>query len=160
MGAMRGLAAPAAVVLTALGLGVTTVAAAATWPKHERNAADQALAKRAVLHTGDFGAGTGWSTAPPDSGGGNLDDPSCHGAAFSDVGRVITGSADSSFKATGLQVWSSAEVMKTLAMAHHDAVQTKSSVVVPCLAALLRKNLPAQARLVSAKELSFPEVGD
>jgi len=150
---------PALVATLALVLGST--ATAATWPKLERNAADQALAKQSILHIGDFGTGAGWTSAATGGGGGNLDDPSCHGSAFSDVGRVLTGSAESSFKTTGLQVWSSAEVMKTLAMAQRDVQRTSSSVVVPCLTAILRKSLPPTgAKLVSMKELPFPRIGD
>ena len=147
-------------IAAALALTVAATATAATWPKHEANAADQALAKRSVLHMGDFGTGAGWTSAPTGGGGAHLDDPSCDGSAFSDVGRVLTGSAESSFRTTGLQVWSSAEVMKTLAMAQRDARRTSSSVVVPCLTAVLKKSLPATGKLVSMEGLPFPRVGD
>ena len=140
-------------------LATASAAAAGAWPKLERNAADQALANKAILHIGDFAPGSGWSSAPTGTSG-SLHDPACTGPAFSDEGRVLTGKASSSFRATGLQVWSSAEVLKTLAMARSDAAKTTSSVVVPCISALLRKGLPEQARLVSVKRLALPRVGD
>jgi hypothetical protein len=149
----------AAVVTLALVFGGT--ATAATWPKRERNAADQALANRSILHLSDFGTGAGWTSAPTGGGGGaNLDDPSCHSSSFNDVGRVLTGSAESSFKTAGLQVWSSAEVMKTLAMAQRDVRRTSTSVIVPCLTGILKKSLPPGTKFVSMKELAFPRVGD
>lgn len=147
-------------ILVFVGVASAGTAAAATWPKHQPTAADQALAKRSVLTLGDFASGSGWSPAAAGGSGGSLHDPACQGPAFSDVGRVLTGSADSSFQATGLQVWSSAEVMKTLAMAQHDASVTTNAVVTPCLRAVLRKELPANAKLVSVSRLVFPHVGD
>jgi hypothetical protein len=143
-------------------LALAAAAAAGTWPKVEKNAADQALAKRSILHLSDFTPGTGWSAAPDSGGGsGSTGGPSsCNGPAFSDQGRVLTGSASSSFQATGLQVWSSADVMQTLAMARHDASQTSSAAVTPCLTALFKKDLPSSAKLVSVRKLGFPRVGD
>jgi hypothetical protein len=154
----RGSRIAFAVAVAALATGSVT-AAAGSWPKLERNAADQALAGKAILHLTDFAPGSGWTIAPT-GGSGNLHDPACGGPAFSDEGRVLTGRASSSFRATGLQVWSSAEVMKTLAMAQRDAGKTTSSAVVPCITALLRKGLPKEARLVSVHRLAFPRVGD
>jgi hypothetical protein len=147
-------------ILVLVGVASAGAAAAATWPKHQPTAADQALAKRSVLTLGDFTPGSGWAPASAGGSGGSLHDPACKGPAFSDVGRVLTGSADSSFQATGLQVWSSAEVMKTLAMAQHDASVTTNAVVAPCLRAVLRKGLPPNSKLVSVTRLAFPRVGD
>jgi len=138
-----------------------SAAAAGTWPKHEKNAADQALAAKSILHLSDFTPGTGWKVAH-DGGdsGGTMDDPACKGAQFSDVGRVLTGSASSTFEAPGLQVWSSADVMKTLAMARTDVGKMTRAAIVPCLAAVIRNNLPKTVRLRSVDALSFPRVGD
>jgi hypothetical protein len=152
----------AVIVGSAVALAVAGAATAGTWPKLERTAADQALAKRSILHLSDFTPGSGWTAASSNgaSGSASVDDPACKTSAFSDQGRVLTGSASSSFKATGLQVWSSADVMKTVAMAQRDAAHTKSGVVMPCLSAAFAKNLPKTAKLVSVKKLSFPELGD
>jgi hypothetical protein len=150
----------ALLAIAAAAFAAAAAATAATWPKTERNAADQALAQKSVLHLTDFAAGSGWSTASPSGGSGSVDDPSCNGPAFSDVGRVLTGSASTSFKATGLQVWSSADVMQTVAMAEHDAEQLQSASVVPCLRATFTKNLPKAAKLVSMGRLPFPHLGD
>jgi len=150
------------IVLAVLAAALATASAAAaagSWPKLERSAADQALADRSILHLTDFAPGSGWSPAAT-PGSGSLHNPACAGRAFSDEGRVLTGKASSSFRATGLQVWSSAEVMKTEAMARNDARGTTSSVVVPCVSALIKKGLPQQVHLVSVKRLSFPRVGD
>ena len=146
-------------VVWVAALAGASVAAAGSWPRLERNAADQSAAEKAILHLTDFAPGSGWTSAPT-GGSGSLHDPACDGPAFSDEGRVVTGKASSSFRATGLQVWSSAEVMKTVAMAKLDAGKTTSSAVVPCLTALLRKGLPKEARLVSVQRLAFPRVGD
>jgi len=136
-------------------------AAAGTWPKHEPNAKDQALAKKSILHITDFTPGSGWAKAPDTSSGSvSANDPSCSGPQFSDVGRVLTGTASSSFQAQGLQVWSEADVMKTLAMANKDAVGMASAAFTTCMSAILRKSMPKTARFVSVKELSFPRVGD
>ena len=141
-------------------LAGSAAAAAGTWPKHEPNAKDQALAKTSILHITDFTPGSGWVKAPADSGSSSVNDPSCSGPQFSDEGRVLTGSASSSFRASGLQVWSSADVMKTLAMARHDSVQMTSAAFTSCMGALFQKGLPKTAKFVSVKELSFPKVGD
>src|SRR5207248_9398107 len=148
------------VAIVAVALGAAGAAGAQTWPKVERNAADQALAKQSILHLEDFTPGSGWTVAPAGGGSGSMSDPSCNGPAFSDQGRVLTGQASSSFKATGLQVWSSADVMQTVAMARHDADQTKSATIVPCMSAMFAKSLPKTAKLVSVKKLSFPRIGD
>jgi hypothetical protein len=146
--------------LVAAALATASAAAAAgSWPRLERSAADQALADRSILHLTDFAPGSGWSPAPAPSSG-NLHDPACAGRAFSNEGRVLTGRASSAFRAPGLEIWSSAEVMKTEAMARSDARVTTSSVVIPCVSALIEKGLPQQVRLVSVKRLAFPRVGD
>ena len=106
-------------------------AAADIWPKHEPNAADQAFAKKSVLHLSDFTPGTGWTTASMGGGSGKNDEPSaCQGSSFSDQGRVVTGSAKTSFKAPGLQVWSWAEVMQTLAMVRRDVQQASDAALM------------------------------
>jgi len=144
-----------------VALALAAVAGAGTWPKLEKSAADQALANRSILHIGDFTAGAGWTVAKDTGGSGSVSDPSsCNGPTFSDEGRVLTGSASSSFQATGLQVWSSADVMQTLAMARHDASEITSTAVTSCLGALFKKNLPASAKLATVKKLAFPHVGD
>jgi hypothetical protein len=149
--------------VAALGLAAAAVAAGATWPRHEANAADQALAQRSILHLSDLPSGVGWTSAPSGitgTGASFGDDPSCDGPAFSDEGRVLTGSADSSFTATGVQVWSSAEVLKTLSMAQRDARVATSAAVLRCLETGLRKSLPSAAHLVSVDTLGFPPIGD
>src|SRR5262249_50589203 len=78
-----------AIVAAALA-PASAAAAAGSWPKLERSAADQALADRSILHLTDFAPGSGWSPAPTPSSG-NLHDPACAGRAFSDEGRVLTG---------------------------------------------------------------------
>jgi len=146
--------------VAAVALVSAWAAGAGTWPKVEKNAADQALAQRSILHLTDFTPGSGWSVAPASSGSGSPGGPSCKGPAFSDEGRVLTGTASSSFKATGIQVWSSADVLQTRAMARQDASRTSSAAVTPCLSSMFTKSLPASSKLVSVKKLAFPRVGD
>jgi hypothetical protein len=145
----------------------SVAAAADSWPKFRPNAADQALAKKSILHSTDFTPGSGWAAAPYDSsgsgssgGGSGGDTPECNNAAFSSVGEISTGSAKSSFKAPGVQVWSEADVMKTVAMAKHDAKLATKGAVLKCLQAATKKNLPAGMHAVSVKRLAFPAVGD
>jgi hypothetical protein len=159
---MAGSRIVSTMVTAGLALAITGAAASAdTWPKREPSAADQALAKQSIVQITDFAPGSGWSKAPASGNPGGMDDPAaCNDGAFSDQGRVLTGSASSSFRATGLQIWSSADVMKTVAMAKHDADQMRSAPLKPCLNAVFTKNLPKAARLVSVKKLTFPRFGD
>ena len=156
----RGIASTlvgAALALVASGAAL----AADAWPKREPNAADQALAKKSIVHITDFAPGSGWSKAPDSGGSSGMKDPAaCKDPAFSDEGRTVTGSASSSFKATGLQIWSSAEVMQTVAMARQDADQMRGGPLMPCLRAAFTKGLPKTARLVSVNRLAFPRIGD
>jgi hypothetical protein len=142
-------------------LATASVAAAAdTWPKMQPNAADQALAKKSVLHITDFTPGSGWK-AVSSSSRSNGDAPAaCKGPAFDQTGQITTGTADTSFEATGIRVWSEADVMKTLAMARRDVKAVSGGPILSCLRSAFEKELPSEARFVSAKALPFPAVGD
>jgi len=134
--------------------------AAGVWPKHQPNAADQALAKKSVLHLGDFTPGSGWTAASISGGSGKNEPAACQGTAFSDQGRVITGSAQSSFKAPGLQVWTWAEVMQTLDMVRRDVAAASDAVLMKCVRASFQQEMPQGTQLVSLKKLAWPQVGD
>lgn len=143
---------------------MSVAAAADSWPKLQPTAADQALAKKSILHLSNFTAGSGWVAAPFDASGSGSgsggDAPQCNNAAFSPVGEIQTGTAKSSFKAPGVQVWSEADVMKTVAMAKHDAKVATSGAILKCLQAATKTNLPAGMHTRSVKRLAFPAIGD
>jgi hypothetical protein len=135
--------------------------AAGVWPKKQPNAADQAFAKKSVLHLNDFTPGSGWTAASMHGSSGKNDEPAaCQGSAFSDQGRVITGSAQSSFKAPGLQVWTWAEVMQTLGMVRRDVAEASDAVLMKCMRASFQQEMPKGTQLVSLKKLAWPPVGD
>src|SRR5437868_5366261 len=141
---------PRIAVICAAALAFAATAAAATWPKLEKNAADQALASKSVLHLTDFTAGSGWKAAGADNSGGDVSVPSCEGPAFSQVGQVTSGSAATSFEATGLRVWSEAEVMKTIAMAQRDRNMASSAALMTCIRDAFEREMPAAVTFVSA----------
>ena len=150
--------------LAAACAGASIAGAADSWPKLQPTAADQALAKKSILKIGNFTPGSGWVTAPFDSSGSGSgssgDTPQCNNAAFNPVGEIQTGTARSSFKAPGVQVWSEADVMKTVAMAKHDAKVATSGAILACLQAATKQNLPAGMHTRSVSHLSFPAIGD
>ena len=151
----------AVVCAAALALVAVASAAAATWPQVKPNAADQALATKSVLHITDFAPGLGWKAAKAgSSGGSSAAVPSCSGPAFSDVGRVLTGSASTSFEAPGIKVWSEADVMQTAAMATQDQKMASNPGMLRCLRDAFQHESPAGVRLVSAQRLSFPSTGN
>ena len=147
-----------------LAAGALVFAGAATaadvWPKKQPNAADQAFAKKSVLQLSDFTPGSGWMAASIAGGSGKNEPSACQGSAFSDQGRVITGSAETSFKAPGLQVWSWAEVMQTLAMVRHDVAAASDAALMQCMRASFQQEMPKGTQLVSLKKLAWPPVGD
>jgi hypothetical protein len=147
-----------------LAAGALVFAGAATaagvWPKKQPNAADQAFAKKSVLRLSDFTPGSGWTAASISGGSGENEPAACQGSAFSDQGRVITGSAKSSFKAPGLQVWSWAEVMQTLGMVRRDVAEASDAVLMKCMRASFQQEMPKGTKLVSVKKLAWPPVGD
>jgi hypothetical protein len=136
-------------------------AAADVWPKRQLNAADQAFAKRSVLHQSDFVPGSGWTSASTNGSSGSAGEPAaCRGSSFSDQGRVITGKAESSFKAPGFQVWSWAEVMQTVDMVRRDVRAASDAALMKCMRASFEQELPQGSQLVSVRKLAWPAVGD
>jgi hypothetical protein len=150
-----------ALLVVATALVVAGAAAAAdTWPKNEPNAADQALAKKSVLHLTDFTPGSGWAAAPKAAlsmGGSGSNVDSCE---VDDRGKVVTGTASTAFRAPGFQVWSEADVMQTAAMVRLDVKQASDPALIACVRATLAKEMPKGTQFVSLKKLAFPTVGD
>ena len=153
---------PRTLMAAALGAAIaTSLAAGARAATVRPNPADQALAKRSILHITDFTPGSGWVAAPIGGSASSANvDPSCDSAGSNAPGRVQTGTATSSFKAPGLQVWSTAEVVQTVAMGRGDVAEMTPSAVTRCLSAMFTKSLPANAKLVSVHKFSFPQVAD
>src|SRR5581483_8795490 len=81
--------------------GVFCAAASGTGARTlDRNAADQAVARDAVLHLGDFAPGSGWVSVPPPDSSGSSGGGAC-GSATDSAGLVETGHAVSAFEAPG-----------------------------------------------------------
>jgi hypothetical protein len=153
----RGLAALLVVLAAALAGGA--LAATADKEQHHFTAADQALAKRALVVKKDLGT-SGWTggyfrpTLTPF--GCSLYDPK-----QSDL--VVTGIAGSRWTHAGVQLQSEAQVLQDAQMVRLDWQRTVlDRHVVPCLAQSLRKELSKQpgTTLLSVRRTSFPHVGD
>jgi len=135
----------------------TATAALADAPKVRTNAADQELAKRAVVQLSDFRAGSGWSGGPkkPDDSSGsqcNFDPKQ------SDL--VETGYAESSFKykVPVLLISSGATVYENAEMAQRSWKRAKPGLF-PFVRCLSQKGLAGGMKVVSVKPLGFPELG-
>jgi hypothetical protein len=149
-----------ALVLGAL-FATSAVATAGTSTTREPNSQDQALAQKGVLHLSDFKSTSGVTKAPK-SASGSADEATCDWAQFGDEGRVVTGSANTSLFASAayVQLWTTADVTKTLKMAQRDAVRLTGASVTSCLKADIVKKLSSDGRVVSVKNQPFPRVGD
>lgn len=150
---MGGLAAAAAVALAVAG------GALAAKEKVRLDAADQALARGAVLKQADLGPASAWT------GGASKPDltsqPVCADYHPKQSDLVITGAAASSFTATslGLDISSQTTVLETARMV---ALDWKQSVEPPaaagCVGTWLTKGAGVDAKLVSASRFGFPKV--
>ena len=145
----------ALVVVHAVGVSAEA-AAPPNKPVIRLNAADNALARAAVLRRADLGS-TGWSggSVKPDVSS----TLSCPGYTPKQSDLVVTGAAETDFRRTGLQLQSVAELLKTRAMVARDWRRT---VADPrgsaCLRHLLVKGLTRSERLVSFRKLAFPRL--
>ncbi len=147
-----------------LALSFASAASSAGGANLQPTASDEAAARASVLHAGDFTAGSGWVSTTALSGsssGPGSGAPGCGALHQSGGGLVETGLASSSFKAPGgLQVWSTATVMRTAQMVQQDWEQTVTPALLPCLRAELIQGLHSRASLVSMGPLPFPKTGD
>jgi hypothetical protein len=120
------------------------------------NAADQAAARAVVIRRADLGS-SGWAGGPtkPDLSSG----PSCpnYHPKVSDL--VLTGAARTTFQRSGFEFDSQSGVLKTSRMV---ALDWRRSVLAPGTVACLRRTigsgLGSNAKVVSFRELPFPQI--
>jgi len=144
-------------VVCILAAGAVRSVALADNPQLRPSAADQAIAKHAVVQLSDFTPGSGWTGGPTKSGTSpttpcNLDPKQ------SDL--VQTGEAESTFKykVPLLQVYSSATMFRTSTMARLSWERARPGLL-GFLRCMTTKALPSYARVVSVKPMGFPQVG-
>jgi hypothetical protein len=150
----------AALAAAVLGLVAATAADPASSPPSKEQirftAADQAAAKAAVVRVRDLGS-SGWSggAVKPDLTSGL----NCPGYTPKQSDLVLTGAAESSWRRTGLELRSVAQVLKTRAMVARDWQRTVTDPrAVTCLRGAITKGLTSSERLVSFRRLAFPRV--
>jgi hypothetical protein len=146
-----GIAALASVLVLAASAG----ASGPGKQKIELNAADQAAARAVVLRRSDLGAGWTGGRVKPDL----TSQVSCasYHPKVSDL--VVTGAAQSQFRATGIVLANEVEVFRTAAMVDRDWRRSIVPAAVPCLRHTLTKGLGTQAKVLSFGRISFPKVG-
>lgn len=134
-------------------------AASAEKPVVRYNAADQALAKAAVLKKADLGAGWKGGAKKPEIGDPSEDCPEWNPRQ---ADLTVTGAAESEFefRAGALTVTSTAYVLETAEMVKLDWQRTVvAPAVVRCLRKVFTEASDEEARFVSAKRTPFPRVG-
>jgi hypothetical protein len=145
-------------VVAAAGLAALALAAAvaADHPKIERNAADDAAAKAAVVERADLGTSATWtggSTTPNFSG---VKCPS-YEAKQSDL--VVTGAAATAWKSSIIEFDTESQVLKTPGMVALDWQRSVlAPQVVPCLRSELVRRLGSSGRVVSFGAIPFPHI--
>jgi hypothetical protein len=144
------------VVLAGVALALAPFAAADKEPVHF-TADGQADARAAVIKRIDLGSTAAWTGGPtkPD-----LDSPfpACrYKPKQSDL--VVTGAAESNWKAPGLEFDSESDVLETAGMVRLDWQRTVTAPqVLPCLGAGLAKAATPTEHLVSVKRIDFPQL--
>jgi hypothetical protein len=145
----------AAVLLAAL---VVCGAAAADKEKVQIVAADQALAKNALVRLGDLGNPVGWSggqapATPPTSF-------KCGSYVAKQSDLVLTGNAAARWRHSGLEIDSEAQVLRSSGMVSLDWQRTVTHAgVVDCLRQRFKAGLPKGQKLVSFDAVTFPKIG-
>jgi hypothetical protein len=146
-----------AALATAIAAVATCGAAAADREKVRFVAADQALARQALVQLADLGDPTGWS-------GGGLKPPAptsfeCGSYVAKQSDLVLTGNAASKWMHSGLEIDSEAQVLRTRTMVELDWKRTIThSGVVGCLRQKFASGLPAGQKLVSFTPMAFPKI--
>jgi len=150
--------------VTLLVIAITVVVALAASPaaagdreKVQFVAADQALAKRALVRLSDLGNPEGWSGGRTKAGPPSSFTCGSYIAKQSDL--VLTGNAASKWMHAGLQIESESQVLRTEQMVSLDWQRTVTHVgIVDCLRRMFASALPKSERLVSFDALAFPKV--
>jgi len=132
-------------------------AASADKEKVQIVAADQSLAKNALVRLADLGSPAGWSggqtkPTPPTSF-------TCGKYTAKQSDLVLTGNAAAKWMHSGLQINSEAQVLKTENMVALDWQRTVTHAgVVDCLRQKFAAGLPKGQKLVSFGPVAFPKV--
>lgn len=151
------------VLLVLTVLATAAVAFGARDPRREQvrlTAADNALAKRALVKSGDVGAG--WKRTAVD---GDEDEPTrCAGYDPDFSALTITGKARIAFvQATGSSIVSTVDVLKTRAQAASDFRLGATPAFAGCFGKLLGREFArggVRVKIVSARMMSAPRVGE
>lgn len=122
-------------------------------------AADQAAAKKAVVHKTDLNT-SGWKGGyiKPDLS----PEPTCANYDPKQSDLVVTGAAETVFQHPGLKIDTEAEVLQTARMVALDWQRTVLDPhAISCLQETLAKNLaqPGKIKLSSFRQIPFPKVG-
>jgi hypothetical protein len=146
----------AAASLTALLL------CAAAWGDREKVhivAADQAVAKNALVRIADLGSPTGWSGGPTKPTPPTSFRCGSYVAKQSDL--VLTGNAAARWMHNGLEIDSESQVLRTEDMVARDWQRTVAHAgVTECLRKKFASGLPKGQKLVSFGSISFPKIGN
>jgi hypothetical protein len=120
-------------------------------------AADQALARSALVRLTDLGNPDGWAGGPRKPAPPSSFTCGSYTARQSDL--VLTGAAASKWTHTGLQIDSESQVLRTAKMVDLDWRRTVTHPgVVDCMRRTFLSGLPKGQRLVAFGQLAFPPV--
>ena len=146
-------------VLAAASLAALLLCAAA-WGDREKVkivAADQSLAKSALVRLTDLGSPTGWSGGPTKPTPPASFRCGSYVAKQSDL--VLTGNAAARWMHSGLEIDSESQVLRTEDMVARDWARTVTHRgVTECLRQKFASGLPKGQKLVAFGEIAFPKV--
>jgi len=143
-------------VVIVVALALASAALADQWQVH-RTAAGNAAARAAVVAPSDLGTATGWA------GGATKPDltstPPCGTFHPKQSDLVVVGAAASTWRHSGLDLHSQANVLQTAAMVTTDWRRTVIDPhVTPCLRTSILKTLGAGVTLVHFGVIAFPHI--
>jgi hypothetical protein len=150
----------AVVLAAALAAGLLIAVASADGKRSPRleklalTAADNARAKKALVRLSDLTPGWQQRAATPDDGSA----PPCGWMDFSRF--TITGKAESDFRLGAAGVFSEIEIYASPAQARDDFKMGTRAGTATCLGAAIVKDIGATARLLSAREVAAPKIGE
>jgi len=146
-----------ALALALLAALVLPAAAAADREKVRIVAADQLLAKKALVQLGDLDSPQGWSggavkPTPPSSF-------TCGSYTAKQSDLVLTGNAAAKWMHSGLEIDAESQVLRTEDMVALDWQRTVTHTgVADCLKQKFAAGLPRGQKLVSFQPLEFPRI--
>jgi hypothetical protein len=143
----------------AAAAAVFTAAAGADRERVHIVAADQKLAKNALVRLTDLGNPAGWTGGETTAQSPSSFTCGTYTAKQSDL--VLTGNAASKWVHSGLEIDSEAQVLRTSGMVALDWQRTVTHAgVVACLKRQFASGLPKGQKLVSFRPVSFPKIAE